>query len=478
MVGSRSIDPVDTIWLNMDRPNNLMVIESLILLESSPDWARVVRLLRSRLLDRYPVFHQLPRSRRTLLGRPHWADDPDFSLERHIHRATLRAPGDDAALQRYIEGFLHVPFDRDRPLWEMHFIDGVGSGAALYCRFHHALADGVALTQVLLSLTDETADADTDADTDDADGSSRRAEPARAEPARAGLVEIAGDSVDLARAVVDATWGTLWRSGSVLVGTATPAGLVGAATLGVRTSQVVRDLLLTHNPDTALGGAPGLRKRAVWSHPLPLADLKRAGRMAGATLNDVLLSAVAGALGRYLVDHGGEPTDLTTMVPVNVRPRGEPLPAELGNRFALVFFTFPSGVTAPLERLAETKRRMDWLKGSPEAPLTFGLITAIGRTVSGLERQVVSFFANKAIGVTTNVVGPTTVRYLAGTRISGLLGWVPGSGRHTVGICVITYMGTVRVGFRVDADRVKDPEQLLVAFEQEVADLVLMARAG
>lgn len=131
----------------------------------------------------------------------------------------------------------------------------------------------------------------------------------------------------------------------------------------------------------------------VWSQPLPLADLKAAGRAAGATLNDVLLSAVAGALGRYLVDHGERPTDLTTMVPVDVRPLDEPLPAELGNRFALLFFTFPSALTAPLERLAETKRRMDRLKRSPEAYLTFALITAIGHTRADLERHVVSFFA-------------------------------------------------------------------------------------
>jgi hypothetical protein len=164
------------------------------------------------------------------------------------------------------------------------------------------------------------------------------------------------------------------------------------------------------------------------------------------------------------------------MVPVNVRPVDEPLPPELGNRFALVFFRFPSALNAPLARLAETKRRMDWIKHSPEAVLTFALINAIGRTNQTLERYLVDFFANKAIGVTTNVAGPRSVRTLAGVPLSGVLGWVPGSGRQTLGVCIFTYAGTVRVGFMTDATIVPDPERLLAAFEDELDHIVHIGR--
>ena len=183
------------------------------------------------------------------------------------------------------------------------------------------------------------------------------------------------------------------------------------------------------------------------------------------------MSAVAGALEDYQRLHGQEPVDLVTMVPVNVRPLDEPLPPELGNRFALVFLGFPSATSAPLARLAETKRRMDWLKQSPEAALTLGIINVLGLTTTGLERRLVDFFANKAIGVTTNVAGPTQQRFLAGVPMTGALGWVPGSGNHTVGVCIFTYAGTVRVGFMVDVATVPDPEALLGAFEVEVATL-------
>ena len=149
------------------------------------------------------------------------------------------------------------------------------------------------------------------------------------------------------------------------------------------------------------------------------------------------------------------------MVPVNLRPLDEPLPRELGNRFALVFLRFPSSDATPLGRLALTKARMDWLKASPEAALTFALISVIGRTTGALERRVVDFFADKAIGVTTNVAGPRQVRHLAGVPVTGVLGWVPGSGRHTLGFCIVTYADTVRIGIMADESVVPDPEALL-----------------
>jgi hypothetical protein len=137
----------------------------------------------------------------------------------------------------------------------------------------------------------------------------------------------------------------------------------------------------------------------------------------------------------------------------------------------------PTGVRAPLERLSEAKHRMDSIKRSPEAMLTFGLINAIGRTSPGVARLVVDFFAAKAIGVTTNVAGPLAARYLAGSRIAGVLAWVPGSGRQTVGVCIFSYEGAVRVGFKVDAGVVPDPEKLVQAFDDEMDLLLRLAQA-
>jgi WS/DGAT/MGAT family acyltransferase len=237
-------------------------------------------------------------------------------------------------------------------------------------------------------------------------------------------------------------------------------------------------LLIRSTPATPLTGTPGVEKLAAWSHPRPLSDVKRIGRLAAATVNDVVMGAVAGAVATYLAEHGEEATDLTTMVPVNLRPAGRPLPPELGNQFALVLLPLPTAVRTPLGRLSETKHRMDAIKSSPEAAITFGLINAIGLTHPRMERLLVDFFAGKAFGVTTNVIAPSRERYLAGSRVAGLLGWVPSSGRQAVGICTVTYDQTLRVGFKVDAGVVPDPERLVDAFDLELDRLLHMARAA
>ena len=451
-------------WLNMDRPNNLMVIDGVMWFDAPIDRDRLLAILQRRLVDRYPVFSQRPVPASRPLGRSHWEDDPDFDLDRHLRRATLPPPGDDVVLQRYVEQRMSVSFDRTHPLWEMTLVEGYGSGCAVVSRFHHSLADGVALSQVLLSLTD--ASPTEDLEELEADPPSNRHQ--------GGLGGVAGTLWDSTSQVVQGGLHTMSR----LPQLATPSRLVDVLELGGQTGKIADKLLLGSNPDTLLSGEPGVAKRAVWSQPRQVADVKRVSRLAGATVNDVLLAAVSGAISSYLRGRGASPVDLTTMVPVNVRPVDRPLPRELGNRFALVLLKLPIGVEAPLQRIAESKRRMDAIKASPEAIITFGLNTLIGRGERHIEKFLVDFFSSKAIGVTTNVIGPGQPRYVAGVPIAGVVSWVPGSGRQTLGICIFSFARTVRVGFKADAATVPDAEKLVLAFDEEMDQLLRTAKAG
>ena len=278
----RRIGPVDTIWLNMDRPNNLMVITSLVFLESVPDWDEVLRIAQTRFVDRYPVFSQRPVSSLVPVGLPYWEYDPDFSLDRHMFPVTLEAPGDDATLQRHVEDCVHRPFDRRHPLWEVQLIDGYGSGAVVFFRIHHSLADGIALTRVLLSLTDGEAGVEDET-------------PANV-PADSMVGSLTSTGVNLARQGV-----------SQALRLTTPRGMAETVGQGARATGVVRDLLTIDNPPNVLAGTPGIRKRIVWTRAVPLRPLKHVGKLAGATLNDVLMSAVAGALYRYQVERQATP---------------------------------------------------------------------------------------------------------------------------------------------------------------------------
>jgi diacylglycerol O-acyltransferase len=454
----RPIDPVDTIWLNMDRPNNVMVIESLMTFAEPMDWDRLLATYEARVLDRYPVFRQRPVFSRLLLMPPHWEDDESFDLARHVRFVHLGGAGDDAALQDYVNSHIGRPLDRDRPLWELHLVDGYRGGSAVFSRLHHALADGIALLQVLLTLTDAAPDPDREPEpsTGAATPSDEPPEPAASLGAVVHAAGAAGGALlDLTRLV-------------------SPHLVQDALSVAQQSASVAAKLTLSHRPPTALVGTAGERKRAVWAPPFPLAEVAEVGHRTGTTVNDVLVAALAGAVATYLREHDGEAVDLPTMVPVNLRGDEAP-PSELGNRFALVLLNLPSGLDTPFARLAETKRRMDAIKHSPEAVLTFGMIRGIGRTGRDVERYLVDFFADKASGVTTNVPGPRQPRYVAGRRVGSMLGWAPQSGNQTLGTCIFTYDGNVHVGFKTDVDTVAHPEQLVEAFHDELRQLVAMA---
>ena len=156
---THAMSPADAAWLHMDRPTNLMVINSVLLFDERIDWPRVRGVVSERLVDRYPRFRQCAVESGRLRAGAFWEDDPHFDLDVHMHHFALPAPGDRAALQELVGDLMAEPLDRAKPLWHFYLIDGYGEGCALYVRMHHCIADGIALARVLLSLTDSTPDA-------------------------------------------------------------------------------------------------------------------------------------------------------------------------------------------------------------------------------------------------------------------------------------------------------------------------------
>lgn len=164
-------------------------------------------------------------------------------------------------------------------------------------------------------------------------------------------------------------------------------------------------------------------------------------------------------------------------MPFNLRPLDEPLPAELGNRFGLVFLRLPVGIGDRRRRLREVHARMQEIKESPRGAISYGFLDAMGRTPVQIEKRLIDLFSAKGSAVITNVPGPPRQVYLAGTPVAGVLVWAPASGGVSVTVSIFSYAGSITVGLMTDAGLVPDPEVIVAAFESEMEALLRLKRA-
>lgn len=401
----------DAAWLHMDSATNPMVVSGLLELG-----ARVPLQRFHEVIERVAA---LPRFRarviepRLHLGPPRWAPIADFDPKLHVEHVALEG-ADDASLRAFVTGIVSAGLDPTRPLWRVYLIDRPGAGSTILFRVHHAVGDGFALLHVLLLLCDD----------------------ARVE-----------------------------RKVRVPAGAARPRELLPAA------KALARLVTLPRDPKTALRGPLGGEKRVAWSEPLALGDVKAIAHARSASVNDVLVAVLTGALGRYLQRRGQATTglELHAVVPVNLRPPAEAV--RVDNRFGLVLLGLPIGVDDPLARISAVAQRMNLLKGSPEPVVAHGLLRAVGWAPRGLEDLAMGFFGKKASLVLTNVPGPRTPLSIAGAPLSRMMFWVPEAARIGLGISIFSYAGQITISVLSDAAVVHEPELLVSDFQAELASL-------
>jgi WS/DGAT/MGAT family acyltransferase len=440
-MATHHMSAVDSAWLRMDSPGNLLVINSVMWSSQVADFAMLRQIIEERMVNRFPRFRQHPRDSRIPLGRADWVDDDDFDPERHYRYVTLPEPGDRAALQAYVSSQSGIPLGHDKPLWEVHFISGFEEGSASLFRIHHAVADGISLMRVVLSLTD--------------DGPTDIFKPVE-DPGTATVL------VHAAESVVGYGLGLVRHPSRI-------GGLVSTATHDA--ARLVHLATLSTKPRSVLSGDVGPTKLVTWTPPIPLDDVKAVSRASGTTINNVLLAALSGALGDYLVERGTPLPQVRVMVPVNLRPLDAPLPPELGNEFGFYFVDLPTEPMTPRERIAATHAHVEEIKGSPEALVAFGVLAGLGAAPKVVEDVGVWFFGSKASGVVTNVPGPRDHVYLAGAKVDGIIGWVPRAGDMGFGVSIFSYAGEVTVGFSTDAGLMPDPERLQELMLAELAGM-------
>ena len=455
---------VDAAWLRMDRQSNLMMIIGVWILDEPLDFPRFRRVIAERFL-KYERFRCRPVDD---LGGARWECDRDFDLDAHVLRVALPAPAAKAELEALVSDLAGMQLDHRRPLWQFHLVENFAGGTAVIMRIHHCYADGIALAQVFLSLTDERREAAV-APAPAAD-LPRRPKPGR----RASGLSLPGAA--LIRNALDGGADWIGRFAD-MARHPDHAGDLARHALGAGL-ELVRVAALPDDPDVSFRGPLGSHKLAAWAEPLPLDEVRTIAHALGCTINDVLMAAAAGALGAYLRDQGEDTNGLVLRATVPVNLRDPANAGSLGNRFGLVFLDLPIGLRDPLARVGEVAANMAGLKSSYQPMLTLGMMATLGVLGDQAERLTVDLLSSKATLVASNVPGPRKQVFIAGSRISQLMFWVPQSGRIGLGISILSYNGQVQFGLIADRKRVPDPRSIASRFAGEFESIVLATLLG
>jgi WS/DGAT/MGAT family acyltransferase len=438
-----------------------MHIAGISVFEGPPPALDELTVMVAAKLHLIPRYRQRVRSVPLELGRPVWIDDPHFDLDYHIRHTALPAPGDDLALRRLMSRLMGQELDRERPLWELWFVEGLEGGRwAIVSKVHHCMVDGVSGVDLLSVLLDVVPDA-----------------PLPEPPAWAPDPEPSG-----AAKVLDAWSGLVADALGLAV--RGPLALrrdpVGVAASLCGTGRGFAELArhLGRTTPTTLEGSIGPHR--AWAHAsVPLEDVKAIRKVAHATVNDVVLAVLAGAFRELLLHRGEDPdsTVLRTLVPVSVRPldaRGVP-----DNRVSAMLFELPVHVADPAERVRLVHEQMKARKAShmSEAgevvvrlvnlapPMVVG---AMMRTATRLLARMPQRSVNT---VTTNVPGPQFPLYCLGRRMLQHLPYVPLSHGVRCGVAILSYDGQLAFGVSGDRDTAADVDVLAAAVPRGAEEL-------
>jgi WS/DGAT/MGAT family acyltransferase len=451
------LSALDASFLHVESSTQPMHVGSVMVFEGpAPTFAEFTDFIAARvpLIRRYrQIVRSLP------FVEPRWQDYPEFTISDHVRHTALPGPGNEEQLNAVVSRVMFHRLDRRRPLWEMWLVHGLANGRwAVLSKTHHAMIDGVAgsdLMGVLLTPTPEVAEPEPD---------TWVPEP--------GLDDM-----------------TLWRTAAVERVENTVGWVKDAVrdprTLGFTAAATVKGLteLIPMLPgQESPFNAPIGRQRAWATARAPLADIKEIRKALGGTVNDVVITAIAGGVRDLLLERGLDPTDVPvrTMVPVSMRGADEH--GDLNNRVAACFADLPINEPDPVERLAAVTEQMQHIKGSGQAVAAGSLVGAADYAPApmvALSGRVLSWAPQSAVQmVTTNVPGPQMPLYLAGRRMLHAYPYVPVGARITTSIGIFSYDGEVAFGINADGDAVPDAEVLARGIDAALDVLLQTARHG
>jgi diacylglycerol O-acyltransferase / wax synthase len=445
----------DASFLHIESPHEPQHVGSLSYLEGAPlrdaSGGIAIDELRSSALRR---LHRVPVLRQRLmfvpygLGRPIWVDDDQFDIGYHIRLTAVPRPGADDQVHELMSQLQSLPLDRQRPLWEMWFVDGLQDDeVGLIIKSHHALGDGIATVDVALAFVDFEPDPP-----EDPPAPAWEPEPAP-QPIRL-LVDSVADQLVRPAALA----GAAFRHPAKALSTATAAGRAATS-------------LFVH-PEPAPWNVPVTTHRRWVSATVPLDPVRRVCERQEVTINDVVLEACTGALRDYLLSHD-EDVDRTlrAVVPVSRRQDAEH-EGTLGNKVSLIMIDLPVDEDAPLQRLERIHAAADELKGSDFADGAETIVTQAGEisVLSGPLARLGSRLIKMNV-VITNIPGPPMPFYVRGARVLRAFPYVEVIDNEGLTIAVLSYDDHLFFGLTADRDVMVDLEVLARGIETSATRL-------
>ena len=460
------LSPQDAAFLHLEDAVSHMNIGAVAILEGpAPGYEALARMIRAHLPS-VPRYRQKVHFVPIALGRPVWVDDPHFNLGYHLRHTALPSPGGDQELRNLVARVMSQQLDRGKPLWEMWIVEGLGEQRwAVITKVHHCMVDGVSGMELLSVILDS----ERDPEPPPPDDWRPERQPMGVELALEALARRAVSPYEQLRAARFAASSPVRGAGTAI---ATARGLWAMAGA------------VAPPPPSSLNGAIGPHRRWAWARS-QLSDVRRVRGAFGGTVNDVVLTIVAGGF-RALLAARGESTqrDVRTLVPVSVRSGEEH--GEYNNRVSAIFANLPVGIEDPVRRLAAMRAQMEHHKHSGEAvagDVLVGLTGFAPAMLLALGLRAATRMPQHSVNtVTTNVPGPQRPLYAAGHRMLECFPYVPIAGHVRIGVAIFSYDGGLTFGVTGDYDHAPDIDVLCDGIEHSMHELVAAAecdaRAG
>jgi WS/DGAT/MGAT family acyltransferase len=394
-------------------------------------------------------------------GRPFWIDDPNFNVDYHVRHTALPKPGTQEQLRELAGRIFSQRLDRSKPLWEVWIVHGLDDGGfALISKTHHALVDGVSgvdIATVLFDLSPVPEPPETE------DRWTPAPEPSDVELLADGVKGLIRTPFELAGRAL----GALQRPAETLETVREAAEGIGEVVWAG----------MNPAPDVPLNVPIGPHRRVRWVQSR-LADFKEIKNALGGTVNDTVLTVVAGALRRWLQDRGvrTEGVELRALVPVSIR--GDDEHGSLGNRIAAMRGPLPVYVDDPVERLQVVRQGMGELKESKQA-LGAEVIAALNDFAPPTllaQASRLNFSTRLFNLIVTNVPGPQFPLYLLGREMQEIVPVAFLPENHALAVAIMSYNGKVDFGLLADYDAMPDVDAFAEHLEESLAELLAAAR--